>query len=102
MLFNILIIAAIIERIWEHLQQLIGEKNISLQTKLLGSAAFSIAASISLQLDLLTALELSESASPAGIVLTGVAIGLGSNVIHDLIDIISALSGKIKTAEEKW
>ena len=102
MLYNILIIAAIIERVWEHLLQLIGEEKINLQTKLLGSAVLSIAASISLQLDLLVALELSEGVTTAGVVLTGIAIGLGSNVIHDLLAIISALSGKIKNAGEVW
>jgi hypothetical protein len=102
MLYNILIIAAIIERVWEHLLQLIGEEKINLQTKLLGSAVLSIAASISLQLDLLVALELSEGVTTAGVVLTGIAIGLGSNVIHDLLTIINALSGKIKNAGEGW
>ena len=96
MLINILILSAIIERIWEQMQQFVGEKRLSLQIKLIGSAILSIAAAISLQLDLLFSLGVMDSVSWAGIILTGVAISLGSNVIHDLVDIVGGLSAKLK------
>ena len=96
MLINILILSAIIERIWEQMQQIVGEKKLSLQIKLIGSAILSIAAAISLQLDLLFSLGVMGSVSWAGIILTGVAISLGSNVIHDLVDIVGGLSAKLK------
>lgn len=98
MLINILILSAIIERIWEQMQQIVGEKKLSLQIKLIGSAILSIAAAISLQLDLLFSLGVMGSVSWAGIILTGVAISLGSNVIHDLVDIVGGLSTKLKAS----
>ncbi len=99
MLVNILILAAIIERIWEHLQQLLGEKGLSLQAKLLGSAVLSVFASVSLQLDLLYALELTGGITLPGTVLTGFAVGLGSNLVHDLLGIVNGFSGKLKQKE---
>ena len=98
MLINILILSAIVERIWEQMQQIVGEKRLSLQIKLIGSAILSIAAAISLQLDLLFSLGVMGSVSWAGIILTGVAISLGSNVIHDLVDIVGGLSTKLKAS----
>ena len=98
MLINILILSAIIERVWEQMQQIVGEKKLSLQIKLIGSAILSIAAAISLQLDLLFSLGVMGSVSWAGIILTGVAISLGSNVIHDLVDIVGGLSTKLKAS----
>lgn len=96
MFVNILILAAIIERIWEHLQQLLGEKGLSLQAKLLGSAVLSVFASASLKLDLLYALELTAAVTLPGMVLTGFAVGLGSNLVHDLQGIVSGFSGRLK------
>lgn len=92
MLVNILIIAAVIERIWEHMQQVIGESRLSLQAKLCGSAVLSIGAALSFKLDLLYALGVTAQLSWTGIVLTGFALSLGSNVIHDLVSIIQAVS----------
>lgn len=99
MLVNILILAAIIERIWEHLQQLLGDRGLSLQAKLLGSAVLSIFASVSLKLDLLCALELTAAVTLPGMVLTGFAIGLGSNLVHDLVGIVGGFGGRLKQEE---
>jgi hypothetical protein len=98
LLVNIIVVAAIIERIWEHTQQLLGEKYLTRQFKLLGSAVFSIAAAVSFELDLLCAVDITETVSLPGVILTGFAIGLGSNVIHDLLDIVGTFS-KRPTAE---
>lgn len=96
MLINILLLAAIIERIWEHLQQVIGKGMLNLQVKLLGSAILSVAAAISLRLDLLHTLEITAAPTTAGFVLTGFAVSLGSNVVHDLVDIITGLKAMAK------
>ncbi len=98
MLINILILAAIVERIWEHLQQLAGKRNLTPQVKLLGSAALSVAAAVALRLDLLYALQVTPGVSLPGAILTGFAIGLGSNVIHDLAGIAGSLSARVKPA----
>lgn len=98
MLINIILLSAIIERIWEHLQQVIGKNLLTLQVKLLGSAILSIAAALSLELDLLYALEIMPGSTTAGAILTGFAISLGSNVIHDLVDMITGLKSVIKPA----
>ncbi len=97
MLLNIFILSAVIERTWEHLQQVIGEEFLSTKVKLIGSGLLSVAAATTLRLDLLYALEVTGMVSSAGMVLTGIAIGLGSNLIHDLVGIVNGLSGRART-----
>jgi len=101
MLLKILILAVIVERVWEHLQQLAGEKHLTLRVKLLGSAILSVAASLAFQLDFLYALEVMAAPSLPGYILTGFVLSLGSNVIHDLIDIINGLSRK-HSGQDSW
>ena len=97
MLLKIIILSAVIERTWEHLQQVIGEEHLSTRVKLIGSGLISVAAAATLGLDLFYALEVTAGVSAAGMVLTGIAIGLGSNLLHDLVGIISGLSGRART-----
>ncbi len=92
MLLKILILAVIVERVWEHLQQIAGEGSLEMRVKLLGSAVLSVAAALAFQLDLLYAIEVMSAPSLPGYVLTGFTLSLGSNVLHDLIDIIGGLS----------
>ncbi len=94
MLLKILILSVIVERVWEHLQQVVGERRLTLQVKLLGSAVLSVAAALGFQLDLLYALEVMAAPSLPGYILTGFVLSLGSNVLHDLIDIVNGLSRK--------
>ncbi len=94
MLLNILIMSVVVERVWEHLQQVVGERRLTLRVKLLGSAALSVAAALGFQLDLLYALEVMSAPSLAGYILTGFVLSLGSNVLHDLIDIVNGISRK--------
>lgn len=96
MLLQIVILALIIERVWEHAQQIIGDHRLSFRVKLIGSAAISIAAAVTLQLDLLFALDVMPDVSLGGQVLTGFVLSLGSNVIHDIIELVSGLSAKQK------
>ncbi len=100
MLLNIFILSAVIERTWEHLQQLIGEEFLSTRVKLIGSGLLSTAAAATLRLDLLYALEVTGATSAAGMVLTGIAIGLGSNLLHDLVGIVNGLSGRARFTPE--
>ena len=97
MLLEIIILSAVIERTWEHLQQVIGEEHLSTRVKLIGSGLLSVAAAATLGLDLFYALEVTAGVSAAGMVLTGIAVGLGSNLLHDLVGIISGLSGRART-----
>ena len=97
MLLEIIILSAVIERTWEHLQQVIGEEHLSTRAKLIGSGLLSVAAAATLGLDLFYALEVTAGVSAAGMVLTGIAVGLGSNLLHDLVGIISGLSGRART-----
>ncbi len=92
MLLKILILSVIVERVWEQLQQLVGEKRLTLQVKMLGSVVLSVAAALAFQLDLLFALEVMPVTSLPGYILTGFVLSLGSNVLHDLIDIIGNFS----------
>ncbi len=91
MLSNILLFAVIIERIWEYVQLLVGEKLLTPALKLLGSLVLSCAASVLFELDLILALGAAPVASPAGMVLTGFVISLGSNVVHDLVGLVNGL-----------
>ena len=100
MLLNIFILAAVIERTWEHMQQVIGEEYLSTRVKLIGSGLLSVAAAATLRLDLFCALEVTGAPSAAGMVLTGIAVGLGSNLLHDLVGIVNGLSGRVRTAPE--
>ena len=102
MLIKIIILAAIIERIWEHAQQVIGDKHLTRQAKLLGSAVFSITAAVTLKLDLLFALQVTGAESLPGVILTGFAIGLGTNVIHDLVDTVNNFSTKTNPGGGEW
>lgn len=92
MLINILLFSAIVERIWEHTQQLLGEKYLTRQFKVLGSAVLAISTAVAFELDLLYALAVTTAPGVPGIILTGFAVGLGSNVIHDLVDIVNTFS----------
>lgn len=94
MLLKIIILSVIIEQLWEHTQNVIGDGLLNLQVKFLGSAVLAIAAAVTLQLDLLYGLEVMPAATVPGFILTGFVLSLGSNVVHDLIDIVQGLSGK--------
>jgi len=80
----------IVERIWEYVQLVIG-LDIGIRLKVIISALLSVAAALSLQLDLLFVLEITEAFSLPGIILTGVIIGLGSNFLHDVMDFTNSL-----------
>ena len=99
MLLKVVVLSVIIERIWEHTQQAIGDDRLSKRVKIIGSAVISVAAAVTLQLDLLYGLEVMPSATVPGFILTGLVLSLGSNVVHDLIDIVNGLSTKHKAIE---
>ena len=94
MLLKIIVLSVIIEQVWEHTQNAIGDGRLNRQIKFLGSAAIAIAAAVTLQLDLLYGLEVMPATTIPGFILTGFVLSLGSNVVHDLIDIVHRLSGK--------
>ena len=87
---QILIISMIVERVWEYLQLALGE-DVGTRLKVIMSGLISIAAAITLQLDLLLALGITEVSSLPGIILTGVIIGLGSNLVHDILGFTNSL-----------
>ena len=93
MILQILVISMIVERIWEYMQLAIG-LDISVRLKVIISALLSVAAAISLRLDLLFVLEITETLSLPGIILTGVIIGLGSNFLHDVLDFTGSLKAR--------
>lgn len=93
MIIQILVISMIVERIWEYVQLAMGV-DIGIRLKVIISALLSVAAAISLRLDLLFALEITEALSLPGIILTGVIIGLGSNFLHDVLDFTSSLKAR--------
>lgn len=94
MLVKIIVLSMIIERIWEHIQQLLGD-NFNQRLKIIGSALISVAVALALQLDLLFALEVMPAATYPGYVLTGLVLGLGSNVLHDIIDLVKGYSKNV-------
>lgn len=98
MLLKVLVLAVVIERVWEHLQQVAGDAQLSLRVKLLGSLVLSVTTALSFRVDILYALEVMPEASMPGYVLTGFVLSLGSNVIHDLIDVVNGLSVKHKSS----
>ena len=91
MLVKIIVLSMILERVWEHIQQLLGD-NFSTKTKVVGSGLLSMAAALALQLDMLYALDVMPAASYPGYILTGLVLGLGSNVVHDVIDLVNGYS----------
>ena len=91
MLVKIVVLSMILERIWEHIQQLLGD-SFSTRTKIIGSALLAMAATLALQLDLLHALDIMPAQSYPGYILTGLVLGLGSNVLHDVIDLVGGHS----------
>lgn len=91
MLIKIIVLSMILERIWEHTQLLLADP-LSKRMKIIGSALLAMLAAFMLQLDLLHALELFPAVSIPGFLLTGVVLGLGSNVLHDVIDLVSGFS----------
>ena len=93
MLVKIIVLSMILERIWEHLQLLLDDP-LSKRMKIIGSAMLAMTAAFLLQLDLLYALEIFPTLSVPGYLLTGVVLGLGSNVLHDVIDLVNGLSKK--------
>lgn len=93
LIIQILVISMIVERIWEYVQLAMGV-DIGIRLKVIISALLSVAAAISLRLDLLFALEITEALSLPGIILTGVIIGLGSNFLHDVLDFTSSLKAR--------
>ncbi len=93
MLVKIIVLSAILERTWEHMQLLLDDP-LSKRFKILGSALLAMVATFTLQLDLLHALEVFPAASIPGYVLTGLVLGLGSNVLHDVIDLVNGYSNK--------
>lgn len=90
MSLQILVISMIVERVWEYLQLALGE-DVGVRLKVIISGLLSVAAAIALQLDLLFALKITEAASIPGIILTGVIIGLGSNLVHDILGFAGSL-----------
>lgn len=93
MLVKIIVLSMILERIWEH-TQLVLDDPLSKRMKVIGSALLAMIATFTLQLDLLHALELFPAVSIPGFLLTGVVLGLGSNVLHDVIDLVNGISTK--------
>lgn len=93
MLIKIVVLSMIIERVWEHIQQLLGD-GFSKQTKVIGSGILSVAAAVALQLDLLYALDVMPAETYPGYIMTGLVLGLGSNVLHDVIDLVTGYSKK--------
>lgn len=93
MLVKIIVLSMILERLWEHLQLLLDDP-LSKRMKVIGSALLAMLAAFTLQLDLLHALELFPAISVPGFLLTGVVLGLGSNVLHDMIDLVNGISTK--------
>ena len=91
MLVKIIVLSMILERIWEHIQQLLGD-SFSKQTKVIGSGILAMAAALALQLDLLHALDIMPAATYPGYLLTGLVLGLGSNLVHDVIDLVNGFS----------
>ncbi len=91
MLIKIIVLSMILERIWEHTQLLLDDP-LSKRMKVIGSALLAMLAAFTLQLDLLHALELFPAVSIPGFLLTGLVLGLGSNVLHDVIDLVSGFS----------
>ncbi len=92
MLAKIIIMAMLIERLWEHLQLISGD-NFSPRVKVLGSAVVSVAAALALRLDLLKAFEVMPAESYPGYILTGLVLGLGSNVVHDIAGLLGGRPG---------
>jgi hypothetical protein len=90
LILQILVISMIVERIWEYVQLAMGV-DIGIRLKVIISALLAVAAALSLRLDLLFVLEVTEALSLPGIILTGVIIGLGSNFLHDVLDFTSSL-----------
>jgi len=90
-LIKIIVLSMILERIWEHTQLLLDDP-LSKRMKVIGSALLAMLAAFTLQLDLLHALELFPAVSIPGFLLTGLVLGLGSNVLHDVIDLVSGFS----------
>ena len=90
MILQILVISMIVERIWEYVQLAMGV-DIGIRLQVIISALLAVAAALSLRLDLLFVLEITEALSLPGIILTGVIIGLGSNFLHDVLDFTSSL-----------
>ncbi len=93
MLIKIIVLSMILERLWEHMQLLLDDP-LSKRFKILGSAMLAMTAAITLQLDILHALDLFPAASIPGFLLTGLILGLGSNVLHDVIDLVGGINNK--------
>jgi len=95
LLNTIFVVGLIVERTWEYLQLAIGEHLLSKNIKVFGAVAFSMAAVITLRLDLLFAIDLLEEVTWPGIILTGLVLSLGSHVLHDIIGIVQGLSSSV-------
>ena len=91
MLSNIIVFAVIIERVWEHLQMIVGDKFLTPHIKLVGSVILSVAATVLFELDLLLALDIAPGPSLAGVIFTGFIVSLGSNIVHDLVGLVNGL-----------
>jgi hypothetical protein len=102
MLLQITILAAVTERLWECIQQAMGEHNLTPAVKIIGAAVIAVAASISLGLDLFHALELWPKPTVPGIVFTGFLVAGGSNLLHDLVDLVGGLSRKASSDEDAY
>ena len=90
---QILIISMLVERIWEYVKLALGV-DVGIRIKIFVSAALAIAAALAIQSDLLFALEITDAASLPGIIFTGVIIGLGSNLIHDILGLANSLKNR--------
>lgn len=97
MLLQIIILATITERLWEVIQQAIGEHYLTRATKIVGAAIISVVVSVFFQLDLFYALELYHGESIPGYIFTGFVLAFGSGFLHDIIDLVSGLSQRIAT-----
>lgn len=91
MFLKILVLAVIVERVWEFLLRAVGEEGVSERVKIIGAVILSVAVAIVFDLDFLYAVDVTEVATWPGRILTGFVLSLGSHVIHDLFGIVKGV-----------
>ncbi len=91
MLSEILLFSVIIERLWEYMQMVVGDRILTPAIKLGGSLVLSCAAAVMFELDLLSALGALPGLTLPGMILTGFIVSLGSNVVHDMVGLVNGL-----------
>jgi len=99
-MLSILVVSAAVERIWEYFQQAVPERYLTKRVKILGAGILSVAAALSFKLDLIYTMDLTDSYSIAGAILTGFSIAVGSNVIHDLVGIVNGIKSDHKPIDD--